>query len=63
MLTTDLNSDPADVWFVADGQAACKRIESCLEGQNSFPVSITVEDDPNWEEYKRMLEGTGINGQ
>ena len=41
--------------YVSDAQRTCDRLNQALESYEPFPVELTVEDDPNWREYRSLL--------
>ena len=47
-------------WFAytRDVQATSQRINAALVGHPRYPIEITVEDDPAWQEYADLLAGT-----
>ncbi len=32
---------------------------AALEGHEVYPIELAIEEDPEWEDYRAMLEGTG----
>jgi hypothetical protein len=41
--------------YISDAQRTCNRLNQALESHDPFPVELTVEDDPSWQEYKSLL--------
>jgi hypothetical protein len=40
-----------------DAQDTCNRINLALQDYEPFPIEMTVDDDPNWGEYHKLLVG------
>jgi Family of unknown function (DUF695) len=40
--------------YISDAQRACNRLNEALESHEPYPVELSVEDDPNWREYKAI---------
>ncbi len=53
--------DGVQRWFAytADIEVTCERINSALAGHDRYPIEMTAEPDPAWQEYADLLEGTG----
>jgi hypothetical protein len=46
--------------YSSDVQATCDRFNAVLADQEPYPVQLTVQDDPEWQEYKSLLRDTGM---
>ncbi len=46
--------------YVKDVQKACERLNVSLDSLERFPLELTVEDDPDWRQYRSLLPEAGI---
>lgn len=49
------------VAYTRSEQEAGERLEACFEGEPPFSIEVTIEDDPEWEEYRSLLEDAGMD--
>ena len=47
--------------YTSDVEKAAGRFNEALKDAEQLPLEIFVEEDPKWEDYQRMIEGTGQN--
>lgn len=45
--------------YTSDVQATCDRFNTALAGRPPYPVQLSVEDDPDWNEYVNLMHDTG----
>lgn len=55
-------SDGIKEWdaYIADAQRVCDRLNLALESHDTFPIELSVEDDPSWRVYTSLLEVMGL---
>lgn len=46
-------------FYVSDVNAVGQAINVALAGRPVLPIELTVEDDPEWSEYRAVLQGCG----
>ena len=55
--TVNMNFYTSDTgWFV-------ERLNEALEDKPVQPIELTTESDPDWSEYRAMLEAAGMSGK
>jgi hypothetical protein len=42
--------------YIADAQRVCDRLNRALASHRPFPVELTVEDDPGWQTYRKLVK-------
>lgn len=48
------------VAYCSDVAAAGERSNKVLEGHPVYPITLTTENNPDWEQYRSMLDAVGL---
>lgn len=44
------------VFYTQDVQESVRRLNEMPQEEERYPIELTTEEDPNWEEYKKVAE-------
>lgn len=44
------------VFYTQDVQESVRRLNKMPQEEERYPIELTTEEDPNWEEYKKVAE-------
>jgi hypothetical protein len=50
-------------FYVADSEEVGERINDALPHEPPLPIDLSMTDDPEWQEYNAMLQGTGMESE